>query len=217
MLKRAGQLRGICLRGEVYWFAKQVKPAHLEAINVCRPVTLPLCNGDRLQLKANGQTTGGAMLAKGEIVTVAKIKRSAGITLTDGRTLPASYRQFVRGFAVTSYGSQGKTVDHMLMADSASRAATNAQRWYVSISRGRRSVLIFGLNKRIRTSHRSAAHSPDRQPSDAFPKVLQESVTRPESRLVWKVRNTPPQPLEGGARCRVRTCDPYRVKVVLYH
>jgi hypothetical protein len=69
------------------------------------------------------------------------------ISLLDGRTLPASYREFVRGYAVTSYGSQGKTVDHVLLADSAVKAATNNQQWLVSISRGRRGVKIFTQDK----------------------------------------------------------------------
>ena len=73
--------------------------------------------------------------------------------LTDGRVLPASYRQFVRGYAVTSYGSQGKTVDHVLFADSAIRAATNTQQWYVSISRGRKSVRIFTPDKDALRKH----------------------------------------------------------------
>jgi len=120
-----------------------VRPDRLDAITVCRPQALTLCRGDRLQLKANALTAKGAKLANGEIVTVANIKRTGEIALTDGRTLPTSYRQFVRGYAVTSYGSQGKTVDHVLLADSSNRAATNAQQWYVSISRGRKSIRIF--------------------------------------------------------------------------
>jgi hypothetical protein len=151
-----GQVRGIIKRGVVIDTGHSlhvVKPAHLDAINVCRPQALNVCRGDRLQLKANALTASGAKLANGEIVTVAKIKRSGEIKLSDGRTLPASYRQFVRGYAVTSYGSQGKTVDHVLLADSASRAATNAQQWYVSISRGRKSIRIFTPDKAALRQH----------------------------------------------------------------
>ena len=102
----------------------------------------------------------GSRFANGELVTVAKIKVGGEIVLADGRMLPASYRQFVRGYAVTSYGSQGKTVDHVLFADSAIRAATNAQQWYVSISRGRKSVRIFTPDKAQLRS--SIARSGDR-------------------------------------------------------
>ena len=42
----------------------------------------------------------------------------------------------VRGYAVTSYASQGKSVNHVLFSDSAVKAVTNNQQWYVTISRG---------------------------------------------------------------------------------
>ncbi len=149
---------GPCQRGDVgrvYGFVKggavidtgysvhRLKDTQLDALNVCRPQHLSLSQGDRLQLKANARTSAGLKFANGEIVTVGKVWANGEIKLTDGRILPASYRQFVRGYAVTSYGSQGKTVDHVLFADSAIRAATNTQQWYVSISRGRKSVRIF--------------------------------------------------------------------------
>jgi hypothetical protein len=67
--------------------------------------------------------------------------------LTDGRTLPPQFRQFVRGYAVTSYASQGKTVDHVLFTDSTIKAATNAQQWYVTISRGRKGVHVFTTDR----------------------------------------------------------------------
>src|SRR3989440_10256930 len=78
-----------------------------------------------------------------EVVTVAKIKPSGAIRLEDGRVLPSTYRQFVRGYAVTSYGSQGKKVDHVLFSDSAVRAATNEQQRYVTISTCRKSIQII--------------------------------------------------------------------------
>ena len=151
-----GHVRGITKRGVVIdtgYSLHVVKPAHLDEINVCRLLDLTVCRGDRLQLKANAVTVSGAKLANGEIVNVSNIKRNGEIVLSDGRTLPASYRQFVRGYAVTSYGSQGKTVDHVLFADSASRAATNAQQWYVSISRGRKSIRIFTPDKTALRRH----------------------------------------------------------------
>lgn len=132
---------------EVKGRVRQVPLTHVDHLNVCRARALPLSAGDRLQLKANGASTDGRKLANGEVVTVAAIKPNGAIRLADGRTLPGSYRQFVRGYAVTSYGSQGKTVDHVLFSDSAVRAATNAQQWYVTISRGRKSIKIFTPDK----------------------------------------------------------------------
>jgi hypothetical protein len=125
----------------------QVRRNHLDRISICRPQELGLCAGDRLQLKANSATNDGQKIANGEIVVVAKILASGAICLEDGRVLPPHYQQFQRGYAVTSYGSQGKTVDHVLFSDSAIRAASNAQQWYVTISRGRKSIKIFTPDK----------------------------------------------------------------------
>ena len=81
------------------------------------------------------------------------------ITLEDGRIIPPEFRQFTRGYAVTSYGSQGKTVEHVIFSDSATRAATNAEQWYVTISRGRKSIRIFTTDKaQLATSIRRAGH-----------------------------------------------------------
>jgi conjugative relaxase-like TrwC/TraI family protein len=89
----------------------------------------------------------GTKIANGELVTVKQIHADGRIALNDGRTLPKNYRQFVRGYAVTSYAAQGKTVDYVLFSDSAVAAATNEQQWYVTISRGRRGVKIFTADK----------------------------------------------------------------------
>jgi len=78
---------------------------------------------------------------------VKQIHADGRIALNDGRTLTKNYRQFVRGYAVTSYAAQGKTVDYVLFSDSAVAAATNEQQWYVTISRGRRGVKIFTADK----------------------------------------------------------------------
>jgi hypothetical protein len=119
----------------------------LDKITVCQPKELSLSSGDRLQLKANAQSQDGRRLANGELVTVKQIHADGRIALDDGRTLPKNYRQFVRGYAVTSYAAQGKTVDYVLFSDSAVKAATNEQQWYVTISRGRKGVKIFTADK----------------------------------------------------------------------
>jgi hypothetical protein len=145
-----GKLIGITAKRlalEVNGKVRHIPLAHLDHINVCRERALGLSPGDRLQLKANSTSADGRKLANGEVVSVAQIKSTGAIRLADGRVLPPHYRQFLRGYAVTSYGSQGKTVDHVLFSDSAIRAATNSQQWYVTISRGRKSIQIFTPDK----------------------------------------------------------------------
>ena len=126
---------------------REIAFAQLARLTICRERETALAVGDRLQLKTNAKTRDGRPLANGELVTVARIEGDGRIVLQDGRTLDGGYRQFVRGYAVTSYASQGKTVDYVLFSDSAVQAATSRQQWYVTISRGRKGVRIFTADK----------------------------------------------------------------------
>lgn len=112
---------------------------------------MEIAPGDRLQLKLNGKSLEGASLNNGELLTVRKVKGDGRLVVeTDAgsqKTLAPSQRVFVRGYAVTSYGSQGKTVDTVMFDDVATRAATSAEQWYVTITRGRKRVVVFTSDK----------------------------------------------------------------------
>jgi conjugative relaxase-like TrwC/TraI family protein len=145
-----GKLCGITDKHLLIEADHRIRPVafkELDKITVCQPKELSLSTGDRLQLKANAQSQDGRRLANGELVTVKEMHADGRIALNDGRTLPKNYRQFLRGYAVTSYAAQGKTVDYVLFSDSAVKAATNDQQWYVTISRGRKGVKIFTADK----------------------------------------------------------------------
>ena len=146
-----GKLCGITDKHLLIEADNRIRPVpfkEADKITVCQPKELSLSNGDRLQLKANAQSQDGRRLANGELVTVKEIHQDGRIALKDGRVLPKNYRQFVRGYAVTSYAAQGKTMDYVRFSDSAVKAATNEQQWYVTISRGRKGgVKIFTADK----------------------------------------------------------------------
>jgi conjugative relaxase-like TrwC/TraI family protein len=120
---------------------------HLDKVTVCQRKEMVLAAGDKLQLKANGRSANRRKLANGELVTVKEIQPDGQIALADGRVLDKNFRQFVRGYAITSYASQGKSVDYVLFSDSAVKAATNNQQWYVTISRGKKGIHIFTCDK----------------------------------------------------------------------
>jgi hypothetical protein len=92
---------------------------------------------------------------------VKSVQPDGSIELADGRVLDKNFREFLPGYAITSYGSQGKTVDHVLFSDSTIKAATNAQQWYVTISRGRRGIRIFTPDKeQLRENVTRSGHRP---------------------------------------------------------
>lgn len=145
-----GKLSGIVKRGvlvEVGGKSLLVPHRQLDHLTICRPLKIALAKGDRLQLKANRRMSSGQTVTNGELVSVNTVHQDGRIDLADGRTLDASYREFLPGYAITSYGSQGKTVDTVLFSDSAVRAATDNRQWYVTISRGRRGIRIFTTDK----------------------------------------------------------------------
>ena len=158
-----GKLAGIVKLGvlvEVDGKFVTVSNKLLNRITVCQPREIALSAGDRLHLKANRKLASGGRVTNGELVSVKSVRADGAVELADGRVLDKSFREFLPGYAITSYGSQGKTVDHVLFSDSTIKAATNAQQWYVTISRGRRGIRIF---------------TPDKQ-------QLRENVTRPGHR-----------------------------------
>ncbi len=161
-----GKLGGIVKSGilvEVDGKFVTVPKKSLAKISVCRARDIPVADNDRLHLKANRKLADGNRVTNGELVTVKAIRPSGDIELADGRILDKGFREFLPGYAVTSYGSQGKTVDYVLFSDSTIKAATNAQQWYVTISRGRRGVHIFTPDKEqlrenvSRSGHRTLA------------------------------------------------------------
>ena len=119
----------------------------LDKLTACQRKELALAAGDKLQLKANGRSVENRKLVNGELVTVKAVQPDGRIALADGRVLDKNFRQFVRGYAITSYASQGKSVEYVLFSDSAAKAATNQQQWYVTISRGKKGIHIFTTDK----------------------------------------------------------------------
>ncbi len=121
------------------------------------------------------------------MVTVNRIEKTGTLVVRDEqgetKTLAPSQRLLVHGYAVTSYASQGKTADMVIVADAGNPAATSREQWYVSISRGRKCVVVLtpdriALRKNIqRTSSRELALE-----------EMRERVRVEEERQAWHMR-----------------------------
>ncbi len=105
-----------------------------------RPVEVSA--GDRLLLTANRREPG-LRFTNGELVTVAGVDLDGRIQLDDGRTVPANYRHFAHGYAVTAHRSQGKSVDSVII----SADGMQKELFYVAASRGRQSVTVITSDK----------------------------------------------------------------------
>lgn len=114
------------------------------AFQVYAPQSIAIAAGDTLLLRSNGKCQDGRKLVNGQLVRIKKIDGDT-ITLSDGRKLPGSYRNFIHGYCISSQASQGKTVDHVFLGiDSQSaHAAASLEGFYVASSRGRYSCKIY--------------------------------------------------------------------------
>jgi ATP-dependent exoDNAse (exonuclease V) alpha subunit len=97
---------------------------------------IEIAAGDKLLLQANWRDKK-FRATNGELVTVARVDEGR-IHLQDGRQMPAEYRQFTHGYAVTAHRSQGKTVDFEIIA--AERMAQDL--FYVSATRAREGLTV---------------------------------------------------------------------------
>jgi hypothetical protein len=98
--------------------------------------------GDRLLLTAN-RRDAGLRITNGELVTVSSVDARGRIQIEGGRTLPADYKSFTHGYAVTAHRSQGKTVDSVILSGD----GMQKELFYVAASRGRHSVTVITSDK----------------------------------------------------------------------
>ena len=96
--------------------------------------------GDRLLLQANWKEKGksGFKATNGEMVTVGSVDAGA-IRLEDGRHLPAAYKQFTSGYAVTAHVGQGDTADFVVVAPDGMRQDLA----YVALTRGKEGLTVI--------------------------------------------------------------------------
>jgi len=100
--------------------------------------------GEKLLIRAN---LPESKLINGEIVQVKEHRPDGSLALNDGRTIPATFKQFAYGYANTSHAAQGKTVDRgiLIMGEKAIQAG-DLRQGYVSNSRFEHSQAIYTTN-----------------------------------------------------------------------
>lgn len=140
---------------------------HVEVINSHgRNVTLPLDQaarfqvyresriavavGEKIRMTQNGFSVPddgkgkGHRLNNGALYEVAGFTKAGDIRLNNGWVVRRDYGHVAYGYCSTSHASQGKTVDRVLIAQSAAAfVASSKEQFYVAVSRGREAVRIF--------------------------------------------------------------------------
>jgi hypothetical protein len=99
----------------------------------------------------------------GNVFTVEKFRRDGKIELTTGAVLDPKQLHIDYGYCQTSHSSQSKSVEHVLVAQSAdSFLAASREQFYVSVSRGKLHITIYTDNRALlqeavgNSSHRTS-------------------------------------------------------------
>jgi ATP-dependent exoDNAse (exonuclease V) alpha subunit len=118
------------------------------AAEVYKPENRTLAVGDRLQFRHPDNRRN---IANGEFAVITAMdSRETTIRFQDKQnrefTLPLSAMRHVDyGYTVTSFSSQGSTVDRVIVNDDSTRSSrlVNREQLYVSISRGRIDARVY--------------------------------------------------------------------------
>ena len=122
------------------------------AFAVYEAASLGVSVGDKLRVTQNGfASTGGSAqsdavrLDNGTLLTVTGFSPRGDLECAGGVVVPRTFGHLASGYCLTSHASQGKTVDHVLLAESGASAesAGSLKQGYVSLSRGREDVRIY--------------------------------------------------------------------------
>lgn len=119
--------------------------------SVFEKAEISLAAGDKIRITQNGFSNDKKRLNNGNIITVKGFDQDGNILAYTGQnniTLDKEHRNFTHGYCTTSHSSQGKTVDKVLIAQSAmSFGASSREQFYVSVSRGKTGISIYTDNK----------------------------------------------------------------------
>lgn len=142
--------KGGIRRGERVAAGSRALPLDQAArFQVYRPGTLRLAAGDRVRITRNGTTADGKhQLNNGAVYVVKGFNRRGDVELANGWTVDRNFGFLAYGYVATSHASQGKTVDRVLIGQSAaSMRAASREQFYVSVSRGREQATIYTDDK----------------------------------------------------------------------
>jgi ATP-dependent exoDNAse (exonuclease V) alpha subunit len=148
-----------------------VTDEHAHAFDVYERQPIDIAPNDRVLLMAN-RREAGFRATNGELVTVSRIEEDGRLALTDGRTLPATYKQFDHGYAVTAHRSQGKTVDAVVIAGE----TLSRELFYVAASRGRERLTVVTSDKAL--LQESIGYSGARQSASELVRAMAADVER---------------------------------------
>src|SRR5262249_22665021 len=119
--------------------------SHADKFSLYRPRSISLAVGDAIRFTGTVKTKDGEHTLKNGVAhSVAGFTPDGDIQLENGWVVGKEAGHFRHGFVETSFGSQGRTVQRVILGmSSASLAATNKEQMYVSSTRARERMTLY--------------------------------------------------------------------------
>ncbi len=122
---------------------------------------MSLSKGDQLRITKNGFDDNKKRLNNGHMLEVQSVTKGGSIMLRNTLShatysIDKDFGHIAHAYCITSYASQGKTVDEVLISQPASTfPATDAKQFYVSVSRGKQRARVYTDDKEALLQHAS--------------------------------------------------------------
>ena len=137
-------------RSRMHDAIKALPLAKAERFGVYQPQIIEICEGEKMRATCNGRNAQGHRLDNGKEYMVDYIASDGKIVLENGWKVDKTFKHLDYGYCPTSHGIQGKTVDRVIVVQSAMlTAAADANQIYVSTTRGRKAVDLITDFKEI--------------------------------------------------------------------
>jgi conjugative relaxase-like TrwC/TraI family protein len=121
---------------------------HAAKFSLYRPEEIALAKDDRIRFTGSVPTIDGKHTLKNGNARIIAGFTAKGIELDNGWVIPNNAGHFRHGFVETSFGSQGRTVQRVILGmSSASIPAMNMEQLYVSASRAKQWIRLYTDDK----------------------------------------------------------------------
>ena len=116
-----------------------------DKFNVYEKAELEICEGELLRITTNSRTADGHRVSNGNQYKVDHVDHQGRLVLENGWKLDRDFPHLEYGYTITSHAAQSKTVDRVIVAQTAklSYHASDLNQIYVSISRGREGLKFY--------------------------------------------------------------------------
>ncbi|MBL7711776.1 MAG: AAA family ATPase, partial [Chitinophagaceae bacterium] len=145
--------KGVLIADQATGKTNMLPQGHADRFNVMERSDIKLAKGDKVRVTHPSYDKDKTRMETGQMLDVVSVHKDGRIGLQNKASkvkynIDQRFGHLDHAHCMTSFASQGKTVDHVLVAQpEATWPATNAKQFYVSASRAREGISVYTDDK----------------------------------------------------------------------